>query len=76
MFRTPRPPLQWRYAVYFTEPDGFVDGALAEQPADSSPESAQTAACRRIEEIFGMPTPMPVTWTPADQPDWWTGTAS
>jgi hypothetical protein len=71
LFRT---PLKWRFAAYFAEPDGVLDGALTDEPADSSPESAQAAICHWVQDTFQRS--VTVTWTPCDQPDWWTGTVN
>ncbi len=72
LFRT---PLKWRFAVHCTDPGGVLDGALLDEPADSAPESAQAAMCRWVQETFQQPVAM-MTWTPGDQPDWWTGIVS
>ncbi|MEV8038907.1 hypothetical protein [Streptomyces sp. NPDC086182] len=69
LFRT---PLKWRFAVYFTDPDGVLDGGLIDEPADSAPQSAQTAMHGWIEDTFHRS--FAVTWAETDKPDWWTGT--
>lgn len=67
-----RTPLRWRYAVYFAEPGGVLDGALTDEPADGPPESAQAAMRHWVQDTFQQP--VTVTWTASDQPEWWTGT--
>jgi hypothetical protein len=69
LFRT---PAEWRFAVYFAEPGGVLDGALTHEPAASSPESAQAAMHHWVQDNFQQP--VTVTWTAGDQPEWWTGT--
>jgi hypothetical protein len=71
LFRT---PLKWRFAVYCVEPLGILDGALTDEPADSSPESAQAAMRQWAQDSFQRPLMM--AWTPGGQPDWWTGAVS
>ncbi|WP_327243012.1 hypothetical protein [Streptomyces sp. NBC_01320] len=68
LFRT---PLKWRFAVYLAEPGGVLDGALPNESPGGSPESAQEAMHRWIEDTFQRPVTM--AWTPTDKPDWWTG---
>jgi hypothetical protein len=67
-----RTPLRWRYAVYFAEPGGVLDGALTDEPADGPPESAQATMRHWVQDTFQQP--VTVTWTASDQPEWWTGT--
>ena len=71
LFRT---PLKWRYAVYFTDPGGVLDGGLNDVPADSAPSPAQTAMHDWIEDTFHRS--FAVAWADTDKPDWWTGTVT
>ncbi|MFG2978214.1 hypothetical protein ACGFYY_35140 [Streptomyces sp. NPDC048331] len=65
LFRTPD---KWRFAVYLADPGGVLDGALPNESPDGSPESAQEAIHRWIEDTFQQPVTM--AWTPTDKPDW------
>ena len=71
LFRT---PLRWRFAVYCAEPGGVLDGALTDEPTDSTPESVQAVMCQWVQDTFQRP--VTIAWAPSDQPDWWTGTVS
>ncbi|MET8451950.1 hypothetical protein [Streptomyces sp. NPDC005209] len=65
---------RWRYAVYFTEPAGITDGALADPVSSSEPSTAQAALLRTTEELTRRQ--LGVLWRESDRPDWWTGTVT
>ncbi|MFH8395448.1 hypothetical protein [Streptomyces sp. NPDC018036] len=69
-----RTPDGWRYAVYFTGPDGIADGALAGPPPSSEPGITQAALLHKAEE----PTrrQLEVLWRASDRPDYWTATVT
>lgn len=65
---------RWRYALYFTEPAGVADGALADPPPSSAPAAARSSALRKAEEITRRR--LGVEWRETDRPDCWTGTVT
>ncbi|MFD8733593.1 hypothetical protein ACFV06_01605 [Streptomyces sp. NPDC059618] len=69
-----RTPDRWRYAVYFTGPDGIADGALTAPPPSSEPDIAQAALLHKTEELTHRQ--IEVLWSTSDHPDWWTGTVT
>ncbi|MFJ6424198.1 hypothetical protein [Streptomyces hydrogenans] len=62
---------QWRFALYFAEPQGVADGYLTHPGADGEPAEAQVAARLKAEEFAGRP--LTVSWQSSEKPDWWEG---
>ncbi len=65
---------KWRYAIY-TEHGGVADGYIGEVPLaapwEAAGERLELKVSAWARELHGVD--VEIEWSPADEPDWWTG---